>query len=54
MIDLQTIVSLPHAVLHLMADVVAFETEGPALIVAHLSGEKNVMIAFCLVTIINI
>ena len=50
MIDLQTIVSLPHAVLHLMADVVAFETKGPALIVAHLSGEKDVMIVFCLVT----
>ena len=54
MVDLQTIVSLPHAVLHLMADVVAFETKGPALIVAHLSGETDVMIMFCFVTIINI
>ena len=51
---MQTIISLPHAVLHLMSDVVAFETKGPALIVAHLSGEMDVMIMFCLVTIINI
>ena len=50
MIDLQTIFSLPHAVLHLMADVVAFEAKGPALIVAHLRKEKDVMIVFCLVT----